>query len=332
MNQFAWLLLIAMVGVSACGKSTTERTAAGVDRETARDSTEGDTHDGHDEHGDAHDSGDDDAGARVQLSGEQIRNAGIVLAEAGPASIRETLPLYGVIVVNAERVRDVRARYPGVIQNVNAKVGDTVRKGQALAVVESNESLQNYPIVAPLAGAVTARNANAGEQSGDKTLFTVADLSTVWVEVALFPRDVGKVRVGQAVHVRSAGGEARADGTVVYVAPLGNSANQTLTARVQLDNADRRWAPGLYVIAEADLAHRDVPLAVDAGALQTVDGKAVVFVRTDEGFELRPVRTGHADSERSEIVTGLEPGETYVAANSFVLKAELGKGTAEHEH
>lgn len=268
----------------------------------------------------------------IQLTDEQIKNAGIVLAEAGPASIRETLPLYGVIVPNAERVRDVTARFPGVIRTVSAAIGDSVREGQTLATVESNESLQTYAVVAPLAGMITARSTNAGEQTGDKVLFTVADLSTVWVEIALFPRDVGKVYLGQTVHVRGAGSDATAEGKVVYVAPFGSAANQTVTARVRLDNATRRWAPGLYVVAEADLAHRDVPLAVASGALQTLDERTVVFVREEAGFEPRTVRTGHADSERSEIVKGLAAGEIYVARNSFILKAELGKGSAEHEH
>src|SRR5262245_34070953 len=143
----------------------------------------------HAAHEDEHDAKD----VRVRLTDEQVKNAGIVLAQAGPASIRETLPLYGVIVPNAERVRDVTARFPGAIRTVSAAIGDAVRQGQTLATVESDESLQTYAIVAPLAGIITARNANAGEQTGDKVLFTVADLSTVWVEIALFPRDVGKV-------------------------------------------------------------------------------------------------------------------------------------------
>src|SRR5262249_19790287 len=153
-------------------------------------------------HEDEHGAGE----TRIELTDEQIQSAGIVLAEAGPASIRETLPLYGAIVPNAERMRDVTARFPGVIRTVSAAIGDSVREGQTLATVESNESLQTYAVAAPLAGIITARHANAGEQTGDKVLFTVADLATVWVEIALFPRDVGKVHIGQTVHVRGAGG------------------------------------------------------------------------------------------------------------------------------
>lgn len=268
----------------------------------------------------------------LALSPEQIQAAAIELAQTGPARIRASLPLYGVIAPNAERVREVAARYPGAIRSVARKIGDTVKQGETLATVESNESLQTYPVVAPLAGVVTARNANPGEQTGDKALFTVADLSTVWVELSLFPRDVGKVRVGQSVRVISAEAGLSSEGRVVYVAPFGSATSQTLTARVLLENTARRWAPGLYVTAEVILSETQVPLAVRNEAVQTLEGRSVVFVRGERGFEPRTVRLGREDGEHSEVLEGLAVGETYVTRNSFILKAEIGKGEAAHEH
>ena len=267
----------------------------------------------------------------VDLSPEQIKAAGIAVEAAGPAEIHESLPLYGVIAPNAERLRDVAARYPGVIRSVGKRVGDPVRQGETLATVESNESLETYAVAAPIAGVVTARNANPGEQTGERVLFTVADLSTVWVEVSLFPRDVARVRTGQGVQVRNAETGQTAAGRVVYVAPFGSSSTQTLTARVQLDNADRRWPPGLYVTAAVTLATSAVPVAVRSAALQTLEDRPVAFVRTADGFVPRVVRVGRSDGQRTEILEGIAAGESYAAANSFVLKAELGKGEAEHE-
>ena len=202
---------------------------------------------------------------------------------------------------------------------------------ETLATVESNESLETYAVAAPIAGVVTARNANPGEQTGERVLFTVADLSTVWVEVSLFPRDVARVRTGQGVQVRNAETGQTAAGRVVYVAPFGSSSTQTLIARVQLDNADRRWPPGLYVTAAVTLATSAVPVAVRSAALQTLEDRPVAFVRTADGFVPRVVRVGRSDGERTEILDGIAAGESYAAANSFVLKAELGKGEAEHE-
>ena len=135
-----------------------------------------------------------------------VRRAADLVARYGGEEFVVVLPetsLEGALIF-AERVREMAARYPGAIRDVARKIGDAVRQGETLATVESNESLQTYAVVAPLAGVITARNANPGEQTGDKALFTVADLSTVWVELSMFPRDVGKVRPGQTVRVRSA--------------------------------------------------------------------------------------------------------------------------------
>ncbi len=271
------------------------------------------------------------AGGRIALSQEQIKAAEIELSKAGPAKLRETLPLYGSIAANAERMREVAARYPGMINTVTRKIGDAVRQGETLATVESNESLQSYAIKAPLAGVITARTANVGEQTGDKPLFVVADLSTVWVELSLFPRDAAKVHVGQSAKVKSPDVEFVADGKVTYVAPFGSSTNQTLTARVQLDNTQRRWAPGLYVTAELTLAEHDVPLAIRNTAIQILHDLPVVFVRDMSGFEARPVKLGHSDGEITEVLEGLKVGESYAAANSYVLKAEALKSEAGEE-
>lgn len=268
----------------------------------------------------------------LALTPEQIKAAGIELAQAGPATIRETLPLYGVVAPNAERVREVTARYPGVIRSVSTAIGSNVRQGQSLASVESNESLETYAVTAPLSGVVTARNANPGEQTGEKALFTVADLSTVWVELSLFPRDVAKVRVGQDVRVKNADANRSVTGKLVYVAPFGSSSNQTLTARVLLDNADGRWSPGLYVTADVILAESPANLAIRNEAVQNLEGRNVVFVAEGKGFEPRPVKLGRSDGETSEVLEGIRAGETYATHNSFILKAELGKGEAEHGH
>jgi cobalt-zinc-cadmium efflux system membrane fusion protein len=319
MNSKLLIMLIALpLALSACGGSEPVAAPTAPTKAEAGHGA-GDKKEGHEE------------GGHVELTPEQINTAGIRLVQAGPATIRETLPLYGVVAPNAERVLEVGARFPGVIRNVAKKVGDPVRQGETLATVESNESLQTYVVVAPITGVVTGRKANSGEQTGDKILFTVADLSTVWVELSLFPRDVAKVRVGQSVRVRGTEAKLSADGKVVYVAPFGSSANQTLTARVLLDNGKRRWTPGLYVTAQVTLAVTSVPLAVRNEAVQTVEERSVVFAQGKKGFESRPVRLGRSDDEISEVLEGLKSGETYATSNSFILKAELGKGSAGHE-
>lgn len=267
----------------------------------------------------------------VELTQEQIDRAAIKVAQAGPAELREHLSLYGVIAPNAERVLEVTARYPGVIHSVKKRVGDPVRRGETLATVESNESLQTYAVAAPIDGVVTHRNANEGAQAAGGALFTVADLSTVWVELSVFPRDLAKVKVGQVVRVKSTDTGLSAEGKVVYVAPFGSSASQTLIARVQLPNPEKKWPPGLYVNAEVVLSSTTIPLAVQSQALQTLESRNVVFVRDSKGFEAREVTLGRNDGEITEILSGIDAGASYATYNSFTPKAELGKGEAAHE-
>lgn len=263
----------------------------------------------------------------ASLTAEQLHAAGIGLEKAGPAQIREVLPLYGVVAPNAERVREVAARFPGVIRSVERKLGDAVRQGDLLANVESNESLQVYAVRSPIAGVISVRNANPGEQTGDRPLFTVVDLSTVWVELSLFARDASKVKVGQAVQVKSPVAEMAAQGKVTYVGPFGNS-NQALTARVEIPNPERRWAPGLYVTGEVTLAQKSAALAVQSAAIQMIEDKPVVFVQREGKFSAHSVALGKTDGQYTEVLQGLAAGDVYASANSYVIKAELRKSEA----
>lgn len=268
----------------------------------------------------------------IALSPEQIEHAGISLDRAGPSSIRETLPLYGQVVANAERENTVSARFPGVIRKVTKQVGDPVKQGETLATVESNESLKSYAVVASLTGIVAERNANVGEQTGDRELFVIGDYSTVWVDVAVFPGDLSKIRVGQEVLIANSDASVRGEGRVIAVSPTGSRANQTTTARVLLNNPARQWVPGHFVSAEVVLSEAAVPIAIREEAVQIMGDETVVFVASDEGFEARPVTLGRGDGQLREVLTGLEAGEEYVTANSFILKSELGKEDAEHGH
>jgi len=318
-------LLACVLALSACGKSDKAESGASDKHDEATEKKGG-----HSEKEGEH--AEEEGEGHVELDEKAALAAGIELETVAAAGIREVLPLYGTVQPNAERVREVTARYPGVISNITKKVGDSVQQGETLATVESDESLRSYNVIATLSGVVIARKANPGEKASDASLFTVADLSTVWVELALFPRDLAKVRVGQNVRVKSADEGLSAEGKIVYIASLGQAASQTLTARVLLDNRDKRWAPGLYVTGNVALSEKQVPVAIKSSALQTIENRSVVFVQAGDGFQATPVEVGRSDGEFTEILSGLDAGSRYAAANSFVLKSEAGKGEAEHGH
>lgn len=268
----------------------------------------------------------------MALSAQQISRAGIELEKVGPASIRQTLPLYGKIVANDEREHTVSARFPGVIRQLGKRVGDQVALGETLAIIESNESLKPYRVVASLSGIVAERHANVGEQTSGGTLFVIGDYSTVWVDIAVFPGDLAKVQVGQQVRVVNGDVPAVGEGRVISVSPVGRSASQTTIVRALLENPDRLWVPGYFVSAQLVLSEAIVPIAIREEAVQLVAGQSVVFVATDDGLEPRPVTLGRGDGVFREVLAGLAPQEAYVTSNSFTLKSELGKGDADHGH
>jgi membrane fusion protein, heavy metal efflux system len=268
----------------------------------------------------------------ARITAQAAVDAGIEVSTARAALLRESIPLYGVIASNAERSRNVSARFAGVVRSVAVTAGARVKAGDTLATIESNDSLQVYPVTAPIAGLVTSRNVNTGEAVGEQTLFTITDLSTVWVELSAFPREMSQLHVGQKALVKSADGALSGSGRVVFLSALGTATTQSTTARVLLDNADGRWTAGLYVSADVVVQEVEVPIAVSSTAMQSLDGERVVFVAVDGGFAPRTVRSGRADGEITEIVAGLAAGERYVHANSFVVKSELAKASAGHDH
>jgi membrane fusion protein, heavy metal efflux system len=267
-----------------------------------------------------------------ELTPERARTAGIELAVAGEARIRTTLTLHGTIRPNAEREQDVRARYPGVVRRVSKRVGDQVAASDELLRVESNESLQTYPIRSPIPGRIIERRTNPGDAVDSSTvLLRVADLSSVWVEFALFARDLGQVRSGMAVSFTGANADEKGEARITYVAPAGQADSQSVVARAVVDNRDGRWVPGQFVTGEIVVSDIKAQVAVAPTALQELEGKTVVFVEKGLGFEARPVRLGRRSRGSVEVLTGVSAGERYAAQNSYLIKADRLKAAAEEE-
>ena len=270
---------------------------------------------------------------RVTLAPEQIEAAGIRVATAGPATIRERVVLNGRIAPNEDALAHVMPRFPGIVRSVHKRLGDAVARGELLATIESNESLQSFELRAQLAGTVVAKNVTPGEfVSSDRELFQVADLSSVWADLDVYRRDFGRLRVGQRVRIDAGDGSPPVETALSYLSPIGALNTQTLLARAVLPNPDRSWRPGLFVTSEVEVSAREVPVAVAVDALQRVRDWDVVFIAAGPVFEAQPVELGTRDAAHVEIVSGLAAGQPYVAASSFILKAEAGKSGATHDH
>ncbi|MBA2592209.1 MAG: efflux RND transporter periplasmic adaptor subunit [Pseudomonadota bacterium] len=269
---------------------------------------------------------------RTTIAADMAKAGGIETAVAGPAVLRETLTLYGTIEPNAERVRSVTARFPGPIRSVSKQIGDRVKASDTLATVESNESLQTYAVTAPISGVVTQRSANPGESAGSEPLFVISDFGSVWAELTVFPRERPRLRAGQPVTVSATDGEQTGEGAIGYISPVGTAANQSLVARVVLDNARGQWTPGLFVTGNVTVGEIRVDLAVPDEALQTFRDFTVVFAQVGETYEVRMLELGASDGEVTEVLGGLEPGTLYVTENSYLIKADIEKTAASHDH
>ena len=284
------------------------------------------------EHGHGGEHGHEAKG-RVELTAAQLKYSEIVVEEAGSAKIRTKLRLYGKITPNEERLAHVMPRYPGVVKRVGKRLGDNVKKDDVLAVLQSNESLQEYEVKSDIAGTVVQKDVVLGESvGGDKTIYVIVDLSTVWVNLNVYRQDFAKLRVGERLFLEAAGLPEKIEGVISYISPFGAESTQTMLARAEVPNEKGMLRPGLFVSADVVLEEQEVDVAVKENAIQTVEEKEVVFVQEGDSFEARTVKLGRRDGEVAEVVSGILPGEKYAAKNSFVLKAQIGKGEASHEH
>jgi cobalt-zinc-cadmium efflux system membrane fusion protein len=270
---------------------------------------------------------------RTQIPGKVAETAGIKVEKAGPISIRDMIELSGVISLNEDRNARIGGRFPGIIKSLNKTVGQSVRAGEVLATMDRNVALQDYTFVSPIDGVVVARMANIGSTTTpDTVLFEVADLSTVWAELHVFGRERERVKVGQSVVVESHDKMTRAEGTVAYVTPVAEAASQAVVIRVVLDNKDSKWFPGTFVRGLLTVSERKVPLAVKTSGLQRFRDFTVVFAQVGDTYEVRMLDLGASDGAWTEVLGGIDAGQDYVAENSFLIKADIEKSGASHDH
>lgn len=220
------------------------------------------------------------------------------------------------------------------LQEAEIAAQNAAEKLRALgAGSQAKGGLNRFELKAPFDGMIVERHLSLGEAvQANTNVLTLSDLATVWAEIVVSAKDLNTVKVGTSVIVKAASFESQAKGKISYVGSLLGEQTRTATARVTLPNPDTAWRPGLFVNVEIASGEVDAPVVVSADAIQTVENKTVVFVRSEQGFNAVPVVVGRSDGKNVEIIKGLEAGAQYAAKGSFVLKSELGKASAEHEH
>jgi cobalt-zinc-cadmium efflux system membrane fusion protein len=269
---------------------------------------------------------------RTRIPEHIAAEMGVKTETAGPVVLRETRTLTGRVQTDPNRLSRVRPRFPGVAKAINHELGDVVEAGAVLATVQSNESLQDYRVKAPISGLIVKRDIQVGEATGDEPLFIIADLSEVWVELDVFVRDLALIREGQTVVVESLDGSFNAATTIDWVSPLTAHASQSVRARAVTDNKTGALRPGQFVRGHVTVAEHRVPVAVRQSALQFFRDSKVVFARFDDTYEVRMLELGRQNGNWAEVLSGLQPGTAYVTENSYLIKADIEKSGASHDH
>jgi len=250
---------------------------------------------------------------------------------AGAVVMQKTISVYGKITANSERQRRITARFDGTIKSVKVSQGEQVRKGQTMAMVESNESLQLIAITAPISGVISQRDANAGEQTEARQLFTITDTGSVWAELSVFPTDLAQIKMGAPVTVTDTTSGQTAQGKVSQIDVMAQ-ANQSVNVRVVLNNKQGQLRPGRHISADITVGEHAAALAVKRSGLQAFRDFTVVYAQIGEEYEVRMLDLGLQAGEWAEVLGGLESGTRYVSENSYVIKADIEKSGASHDH
>lgn len=270
---------------------------------------------------------------RTELSENALKVANLEIEVAGPTQILNSTRVFGRIVANEDRVAHLGARYPGIIKEIRKSFGDRVEKGEVLAVIESNQNLQPYELRTLISGVVIQRHATLGEVVSDSDpLFIVADLSEVRADFQVYRDDIGSISVGQKVLVDLGNGTKPIEANVAYVSPVTDEATQSKLIRAILPNPKGELRPGLFLSGLLTASETSVPLAVKREAIQTFRDWNVVFVTDGHVFQAMPVELGRRDSKYVEVLSGIEPGHRYVSKHSYIIKADIEKSGASHDH
>lgn len=348
----------------------------------------------------------------IMLHDEDIKEFGIEVKEAGPGTLTVPLELPGEIVANPDRLAHIVPRAPGVVRKVMKNLGDVVKAGETLAVLDSRDladskaaylaalkrveiaktilkreeqlwkkkispemdylgaqktlaeadielksaekklhvlglsdddveklptqpdvAYTQYEIRAPFSGTVIGKHIALGELvKDDRDVFIVADLSTVWVNIQVYQKDMLSVRKGQQVVISTGKSVPDVTGAISFIEPVAGAETRTAVAHVVLPNPKGILRPGLFVTAKVTLDEIPVPILIPKTAIITEGGKISVFVEEDEGFKLQPITTGRGNDSAAEVVSGLKAGKKYVSKGGFTLKAQMSKGAFGDGH
>lgn len=199
---------------------------------------------------------------------------------------------------------------------------------EILQLKNSAQVRSDVPVHAPTAGIITGREINVGQNLAMRDrLFTITDLTNVWVIASVYEKDFALLQTGRSVSITTTAWPGRTwVGRIGYVDPLVDPETRTARVRIEVGNRDQRLKPGMFVDVDIESDGVEEALTVPRTAVQDIGNEKIVFVQVGAGrFQVRRVILGAADSQFFRVIEGLSIGEQVVTAGSFFLRAELGR-------
>ncbi len=269
---------------------------------------------------------------RTRITPESAEQGSIEIGTAGPATIGDARELYGTVELDPSARSEIRGQFPGRVVSVTKQVGDSVRSGELLARVESSESLQVYPVYSTVSGVVAERAGNPGNMTGGEPLYVITNPGATTVVFNIFPRDLGIVRPGMRVEVEAQDGRVVGAATLGQYLPEGNAQAGTALIRASVPNRGGWIRPGMTMRGRLTVNQESVPLAVRTEAIQPFRDFQVVYARYGDEYEVRMLELGRRGADYTEVLSGIDPGTPYVTQGSFLVRADVEKSGASHDH
>lgn len=269
---------------------------------------------------------------RTRIAQAAADEIGIRVEAVGSGRIEQRLRAQGRVVLPASAQAAVSARFPGLIRSLRADIGERVSAGQVLAEIESNASLGRYSVSSPIDGVVLERAAALGGMAGESPLLVIGRLEALVVDLPVFGAEALALTPGTPVRLTRLIDGREIEAPLQAVLPQADALSQGLIARARLPVDDGQWRPGMAVEASLLLSADQVPLRLPLSALQRFRDWQVAFLRVGEDYEIRPLELGRSDGDWVEVLEGLKTGDEVVVEQSFLIKADIEKSGAGHDH
>ena len=334
LTRFLFVLLLLGIFYIGSGRLVLAEDNHNHDSESHEHHEENGVHDPEEDHHDHNgDNHGDEPEKLIRLSEGQMKEFGIKVQKAKEGVISKEVVFPGEVQIHLDYLAHVKPRYSGVVKRIYHHIGDYVKRGEVLAIVESNENLSRYELKAPITGTIIQKHFTLGESVEESSnAFAIANLNKVWVKFSVTEDFLGQVEKGQTATVLNDRKTVSKQHPISYISDVLDETTRTATGRLELNNRDRKLKPGMYVDVSVSLGNIRGNIVVPKSAIQNHDGKHVVFVQKRDGFQPHPVTLGKEDADNIIILEGIEHGETIVAQGSFILKAELEKDAMGDGH